>query len=187
MNGVIGMTGLLLTTDLSPEQREYAETTRNSALALLNVINDVLDFSKIEAGKMVLETIDFDLRRVVEDVADVLAEAAYGKGVALATLVEAGVPTMVGGDPGRLRQVLINLVGNAVKFTETGGVVIRARLADEDADSTLVRFEVTDTGIGIPPEVQRRLFESFTQLTPRAPGSTGGAVSAWPSPSSWPS
>jgi two-component system sensor histidine kinase/response regulator len=174
MNGVIGMTGLLLTTDLSPEQREYAETTRNSALGLLNVINDVLDFSKIEAGKMVLETIDFDLRRVVEDVADMLAEAAHGKGVALATLVEAGVPTMVRGDPGRLRQVLINLVGNAVKFTETGGVVIRARLAEEDADGTLVRVEVTDTGIGIPPDVQRRLFESFTQADASSTRHYGG-------------
>ena len=174
MNGVIGMTGLLLTTDLSPEQREYAETTRNSALALLNVINDVLDFSKIEAGKMELEWIDFDLRRVVEDVADMLAEAAHAKGVALATLVEAGVPTVVRGDPGRLRQVLINLVGNAVKFTVTGGVVVRAQLAEEDAESTLVRFAVSDTGIGIAPEVQARLFESFTQADASSTRHYGG-------------
>ena len=174
MNGVIGMTGLLLTTDLSPEQREYAETTRNSALALLNVINDVLDFSKIEAGKMELESIDFDLRRVVEDVADVLAESAHVKGVALGTLVEAGVPTMAKGDPGRLRQVLINLVGNAVKFTETGGVVVRAQLAEEDAGSTLVRFAVSDTGIGIPRDVQARLFESFTQADASSTRQYGG-------------
>ncbi len=176
MNGVIGMTGLLLATDLSSEQREYAEIIRRSGEGLLIVINGILDFSKIEAGKMDLEVIDFDLRTVVEEVAELLGETAYEKGLELATLVDTDVPGTVGGDPVRLRQVLLNLVGNAVKFTEHGEVVVRACLADEDAEWSVVRFEVTDTGPGIARADQPELFQSFSQLdasTTRRHGGTG--------------
>ncbi len=176
MNGVIGMTGLLLGTDLSPEQRDYAETARSSAEALLTVINDILDFSKIEAGRLDLEIIDFELRSVVEEVADLLADSAHDKGLELATVVPPDLPQVVGGDPGRLRQVLLNLASNAIKFTSEGEVLVRAKLADENQDDVVIRFEVTDTGIGIPAEAQARLFTSFTQAdasTTRRYGGTG--------------
>jgi len=176
MNGVIGMTGLLLDTELTAEQQEYAETVRRSGEALLTIINDILDFSKIEAGKIDFEDIDFELRVTVEDVLELLAERAYGKGLELAYLAHANLPPWVGGDPGRLRQILTNLVGNAVKFTESGEIVVHGSLVEETDHDALVRFTVTDTGIGIPPEARGRLFQSFSQAdtsTARRYGGTG--------------
>ncbi len=176
MNGVIGMTDLLLETDLTSKQKRFAETVRNSAESLLGVINDILDFSKIEAGRLELESVDFDLRQTVEDICDLLAERAQSKGLELACVIHDGVATQVRGDPGRLRQVLINLLGNAVKFTETGEVVVRVTSEEQERDSALLRFEVTDTGIGVPDEARERIFGAFTQAdgsTTRRFGGTG--------------
>jgi len=176
MNGVIGMTGLLLDTELDPEQSEYAETIRTSGENLLAIINDILDFSKIEAGKMELEMMDFDLQRVVEETVDLLAERAHAKGLELASLIEQEVPTDLRGDAGRIRQVLVNLLGNAVKFTEEGEVVLRVSLDEAKGDTRVVRFEVKDTGIGMTQEQRSRLFESFSQAdatTTRRYGGTG--------------
>jgi len=163
MNGVIGMTGLLLESDLTAEHYEYAQTIRTSADSLLSIINDVLDFSKIEAGHMDLEILDFDLRTTVEDVTDMLAVRAHDKGLELSCLVYPDVPALVCGDPGRLRQILINLTGNAIKFTEQGEVFIRVTREQETDRDVTVRFSVTDTGIGIPEDHENFLFKSFTQ------------------------
>jgi signal transduction histidine kinase/DNA-binding response OmpR family regulator len=176
MNGVIGMTGLLMDTDLSEEQREYAETVRSSGENLLTIINDILDFSKIEAGKMDIETIDFDLRSAVEETVGLLAERAHGKGLELASLIGYDVPIALKGDPGRIRQVLVNLLNNAVKFTEEGEVILRVGLVEESDDTAVVRIGVKDTGIGMTQEQRARLFESFSQAdasTTRHYGGTG--------------
>ncbi|HEX7487182.1 MAG TPA: response regulator [Vicinamibacterales bacterium] len=176
MTGVIGMSGLLLDTDLMPEQRQYAEIVRASAESLLALVNDILDFSKIEARKMELERIDFDLRSTIEGAAELLSTKAHEKGLRLAGLIASDVPGLVRGDPGRLRQVLLNLAGNAVKFTERGEVIIRAELVREDEKAVTLKFSVTDTGIGIPKQDLHRLFTPFTQVdgsTTRRFGGTG--------------
>ncbi len=176
MNGVIGMTGLLQDTNLGPEQREYVDTVQSSANALLTILNDILDFSKVEAGRLDLESIDFDLRSAVQDVVELLAERAQSKGVELLSTVDPSVPDAVQGDPGRFRQILTNLIGNAVKFTEQGEVVASARLVEEQTNALVLRIEVRDTGIGISPEAQARLFQAFSQAdgsTTRRFGGTG--------------
>ncbi len=176
MNGVIGMTGLLMDTELSAEQRQFAEIVRTSSEALLVLINDILDFSKVEARKLDLEMLDFDLRTTLEDVAELLAVRAQERKLNVVCLADPGLPTLLRGDPGRLRQILLNLGGNAVKFTQQGGVTIRAAVAAEDEHRVTVRFAVTDTGIGIPREKQGALFSPFTQVdgsTTRRYGGTG--------------
>jgi signal transduction histidine kinase/DNA-binding response OmpR family regulator len=164
MNGVIGMSGLLLETDLSKEQRDYAETIRVSADSLLSLINDILDFSKIEAGQLDLEILDFDLRTTLEDVTDMLAIRAQEKGLEISCFVHPEIPSWVRGDPGRIRQILINLTGNAIKFTEAGEVFLRVSLEEETDSRVRLRFAVTDTGIGIPRDRVDGLFKSFSQL-----------------------
>ncbi len=176
MNGVIGMTQLLLNTSLSPEQRQFVLLLRDSGQALLSLINDILDFSKIEARKLSLETLDFNLETTLEDTAELLALRAQDKGLELVCYAEAATPLHLCGDPARLRQVLLNLGSNAIKFTTQGGVTISASLVEADAQSALVRFSVKDTGIGIPVEKQGLLFSPFTQVdgsTTRKYGGTG--------------
>jgi signal transduction histidine kinase len=180
MNGVIGMTGLLLDTGLTAEQRQYAEIVRKSGETLLSLVNDILDFSKIEARKLELETIDFNLVTVVEDTAEMLALKAGEKHLELACLIDPEVPSLLRGDPGRLRQVLTNLGSNAVKFTDRGEVIIRVILEGEKESRAFIRFEVRDTGIGIPASKLTSIFSAFTQVdssTTRRYGGTGLGLS----------
>jgi two-component system sensor histidine kinase/response regulator len=176
MNGVLGMTELLLEAGLTSTQRKYAETVQRSGQNLLGIINDLLDFSKIEAGKLELENVEMDLRRTIEDVVDLLAERAHVKGLELACSIPANLVTHVRGDSLRLGQILTNLVGNAIKFTEQGSVVIRVAGVEETAKNVTMRFEVSDTGVGISPEAQSRIFDEFSQAdgsTTRKHGGSG--------------
>ena len=176
MNGVIGMASLLQNTPLSPEQRDYIETIGSSGRALMRIIDDILDFSKIESGHLALESVDLAPRQLVGEVIRLFAPLAKAKGIELAATIEDGVAHVLRGDPGRLRQALVNLVGNAVKFTEKGQVTVRVRAEAEEPDAQLVRFAVRDTGIGITPEELGRLFQPFAQAdgsTTRRYGGTG--------------
>ncbi len=176
MNGVIGMTGLLLETPMNEEQREYAETIRKSGESLLGIINDILDFSKIEAGKLHLERVEFNPRSATEDVLELLAEQAQRKKLELACWADDGVPEEIMGDPGRFRQILINLVGNAVKFTDSGEIFVALSVETTPGRPARLRVEVRDTGIGLTAEAQARIFQSFTQAdssTTRRYGGTG--------------
>jgi signal transduction histidine kinase len=177
MNGVIGMTTLLLDTSLTAEQRDFVDTIKSSGESLLTIINDILDFSKIESGKIELETHPYDLRQCVEEAADLLAPKAAEKGLDLVVLIDPWAPSVVVGDVTRLRQVLVNLIGNAVKFTAKGEVVIAVQTAASAREGELgLHFTVSDTGIGIPLEKQDKLFQSFSQVdssTTRQFGGTG--------------
>ncbi len=180
LNGVVGMTDLLLETMLSPEQQEYALAIRKSSELLLEVINDILDFSKIEAGKMAIEQIPLDLRSLLEEVADVVAVRAQEKGLELLCRYDPNLPDWLQGDPVRLKQILTNLLGNAVKFTEHGEVMVEAMTASSLTGQPLVRLKVSDTGLGIPPDKLEQIFESFTQAdgsTTRKHGGTGLGLS----------
>jgi signal transduction histidine kinase/DNA-binding response OmpR family regulator/HPt (histidine-containing phosphotransfer) domain-containing protein len=176
MNGVIGMADMLLDTSLDEEQQQYATLVQGSAHALLTIIDDVLDFSKLEAGRFELEFVDFDFVEVIEGVAELLRPRARERGLDLVTFIAPDVPKFLNGDPGRLRQILLNLAGNAVKFTEAGSVAIAVSCAAARDGKAILRFEVTDTGIGIPEEAQAKLFEKFTEAdssTTRRYGGTG--------------
>jgi signal transduction histidine kinase/DNA-binding response OmpR family regulator len=176
MNGVVGATGLLLETELDPEQQEYTAMARDSSMALLTIINDILDFSKIEAGRLDISTIEFELRTTVEDAVDLLAEKAQGKALELTCFIDPRLPELLLGDPMRIRQILLNYLSNSVKFTERGEVVVRVSCLEQSPDSFLVRFSVSDTGIGLSAEAQAQLFQSFSQAdssTTRKYGGTG--------------
>jgi signal transduction histidine kinase/CheY-like chemotaxis protein len=176
MNGILGMNELLLGTALTERQRRFAVQTKRSADSLLNLLNDILDFSKIEAGKLELNPVEFELALAVEDVVEIFAQRAERKGLVLACHVDAAVQRVVNGDPDRLRQILTNLINNAIKFTERGEIVIRVTCAQSDPHHSIIRFSVTDSGIGIPPDRMDRLFKSFSQVdasTTRKYGGTG--------------
>ena len=176
MNGVIGLTSLLLATELDEVQRRYATGVRGAGEALLAIIDDILDFSKLEAGRIEIEQVDFDPRQLVEEVGVLLASSASAKGLELVAYCDPGVPALLAGDPGRIRQVLINLAGNAVKFTAAGEVAVRARVVTQAGGQAVVHFDVSDTGIGLDPATAGRLFEPFAQAdasTTRHYGGTG--------------
>ena len=176
LNGVIGMTDLLLDTELNADQHEMMKTVKHSGEFLLTIINDILDFSKIDAGKLDLEMIDFDIRAAVDEVLDILAERASQKNLELIGLIYATTPLQLRGDPGRIRQILFNLIGNALKFTQEGEIVVDVSVVETTTDTTTLRFAVTDTGTGIGSEAQQTLFDSFTQAdssTTRKFGGTG--------------
>jgi len=185
MNAIIGMTDITLDTDLTEEQRDYLGTVKESARALLELLNDILDLSKIEADRIQLETIDFDLRVTVEGVADTLATKASAKGLELACIIHSQVPCLLRGDPGRIRQILMNLLGNAVKFTHEGEVVIRVELEEETEDFAKLVFSVVDTGMGIPADKQATIFESFTQVDGSTTRKYGAPGWVCPYPSDW--
>jgi signal transduction histidine kinase len=163
MNGVLGMADLLSRTELTARQRKLVKTAHQSAETLLHIINDILDFSKIEEGKLALDCVDFEVRNTVGDVLDLLAESAQFKGLELAYIISRDVPHWMRGDPGRLRQVLLNLVGNAIKFTESGEVVVRVDVDSTTDDFTVLSLEVSDTGIGIPSEIKHQILQPFEQ------------------------
>jgi len=175
MNGVIGMTGLLLETPLTDEQRGYAEIVNRSGENLLSLINDILDFSKIEAGKLDIELLDFDIRTTLEDTAEMLAVRASQANLELICRIDPDVPTCLNGDPGRLRQIITNLAGNAIKFTHEGEIVISARLESESEESVIIRFEITDTGIGVPKDRRAAIFSPFTQVDGSTTRKYGGS------------
>ncbi|MHC5544152.1 ATP-binding protein, partial [Singulisphaera rosea] len=164
MNGIVGMAELLIDTTLDRQQREFASIIQTSAEALLTVINDVLDYSRVEAGKLSLERVAFDFEKVMEEVVDLLAPRAHQKGLNIHCRVPSDLPERLLGDPARLRQVFVNLVGNAVKFTEYGEVSLDARIIDQSNAGVTIHLTVKDTGVGIPPERQALIFDSFTQV-----------------------
>jgi signal transduction histidine kinase/DNA-binding response OmpR family regulator/HPt (histidine-containing phosphotransfer) domain-containing protein len=180
MNGILGMVALAMDTELTEEQRDYLGTVQKSAHELMNVINDILDFSKIESNRLLLDITDFNLRLAAEGVVETLAPLASEKGIELACMIHQSVPSLLKGDPGRIRQILLNLTGNAIKFTHSGEVVVGVEVTEETVDTAILLFTVSDTGIGIPKDKQKTIFDPFTQAdgsTTRMYGGTGLGLS----------